>query len=333
MPESKRDIANKELSDTSINSNFLDTIFPPAVSLPEDAPSYEQNLNSENNYNVTVNLNGNENKPSKKEVSNVVNNIINNQVINSPEELKKNLPEDSSQKDGSSETVIISNESSLIPDESTPTTIEVENTKSNNSTQNSNLIGEQISDNIGIQISPPHEPFYVEPPLTFDLDYFGEMEPSEYARTSFIEKNNFSLLPYQVVNNIIQRSIQPVSSGGISKNALSDAYINQISYIERNIELEPSENETFNKVSDQSKVQEIEKNAREQDNQNSLKEIKSSISPQAQDVRSMNGVSSIAGAPLAELSESKFKIYSGDNSMNLFTREKNSPPNWRTVTS
>lgn len=333
MPESKRDIANKELSDTSINSNFLDTIFPPAVSLPEDAPSYEQNLNSENNYNVTVNLNGNDNKPTKKEVSNVVNNIINNQVINSPDELKKNLPEDSNQKDGSNETIIISNESSSIPDGYSSSIPESENNKSDTSTQNYNPKSEQTSDNIGVEISPPHEPFYVEPPLTFDLDYFGEMEPSEYARTSFVEKNNFSLLPYQVVNNIIQRSIQSVSSGGISKNALSDAYINQVSYIERNIELEPSENETFNRVSDQSKMQETEKITREQDNQSNLKDIKTSVSTQAQDNKSMNGGSSITGAPLAELSESKFRLYSGDNTINLFTKEKNSPPNWRTVTS
>lgn len=333
MPESKRDIANKELSDTSINSNFLDTIFPPAVSLPEDAPSYEQNLNSENNYNVTVNLNGNDNKPTKKEVSNVVNNIINNQVINSPDELKKNLPEDSNQKDGSNETIIISNESSSIPDGYSSSIPESENNKSDTSTQNYNPKSEQTSDNIGVEISPPHEPFYVEPPLTFDLDYFGEMEPSEYARTSFVEKNNFSLLPYQVVNNIIQRSIQSVSSGGISKNALSDAYINQVSYIERNIELEPSENETFNRVSDQSKMQETEKITREQDNQSNLKDIKTSVSTQTQDNKSMNGGSSITGAPLAELSESKFRLYSGDNTINLFTKEKNSPPNWRTVTS
>jgi len=334
VDESKRNLANEELSDTSLSKDFLNTVFPSVISFPEDAPNYEQTLNSQNNYNLTVNLNGDGQKPSKQEVNNVVNNIVKNEIINTPEDLKKNLQDNSKQKDGSSksETVVIKD--TKPTDQSTQQIVDTEIQTVDESNPELGLDSEQVSDTIGIEITPPFEPFFVPPPLTFDLDTFGETEPSAYTSSNKIDKGTSSIT-YQTVKNIIERSILPVSSGGIGKSILSDEYNSQISYVENLVNIQQPENETFNKVAEQSKAQELQKISREEDNQNNLKDIKTNIAAQnkPEQMKEMRGASSVPPVQMRELVDSNFKIYSGENTIGLFSREKNSPPGWRTVTS
>lgn len=335
MDENKRDLANKELSDTSLKSSFLDTVFPASVSLPEDAPYYEQNVNSQNNYNVTINLNGEGQKPSKQEVNNVVNKIVNNEIINSPEELKKNSQEDFNPTNGSSENVVVVSESKsdtaapVLPyTDLSPEAIPENPTAPTPQSQTS-------SDTIGVEISPPHEPFYVTPPLTFDLDYFGEVDPAEYSKGNIIEKNNSSLLSYETVRNIIERSIQPVSSGALGKSILSDEYNAQIQYVENLVNIQEPENQVYNDVANQSLNQEFERHSREQDNRNNLKDISNSMATQSKstNMKEMSGGSMVQPVQMSPLAESNFKLYSGETTLGLFAKEKNSPPSWRTVTS
>ena len=310
MPESKRDLANKELkeSDFVTLSQEIQQETPLMLQpLTDEIPNYS---GVDNNYNVNINLSTNKNV-SQEEVKQLVNNVVNNQQIISPEDLKKNSQENLNQGDGY---------------ESDPNFVGPP----------SNLMEDPEADQIHPQIDYPYEPFHVSSPMTFTPEAFSTLPVSVYSVTQKKELPPSVEMSYQEVNRIVERSLEPVSSGGAVISPYFDELPKTIMGVESyNLEIESPTNTEADKASEESKVSAANEAIRDETVATGIDEIAKSTSKTATqtELSTIASQNMQSGVQFQKTEGSEIRLFPGDSSLSSFAREKNSSPSWRTVSS
>lgn len=310
MPESKRDLANKELKETEsiiLSQEVQDETSSLSQSSNEDNLTYSS---GDNNYNVNINLSTNKNV-SQQEVKNLVNNVVNNEQVTSSEDLKKNSQENLSQGDGyESDPNFVGPPSSLMEDPE--------------------------ADQIHPQIDYPYEPFHVSSPMTFTPETFSSLPVSAYSITQKKELPSSIEMSYQEVNRIVERSLEPISSGGAVISPYFDELPKTILGVESyNLEIESPTNTEVDMASKESKISAANEAIRDETVATGINEIAKSTSKTATqtELSTITPQNTQSGVQFQSSQGTEIRLYPGDNSLGLFGKEKNSSPNWRTVSS
>ena len=337
MPESKRDLANKELkeSDFVTLSQEIQQETPLMLQpLTDEIPNYS---GVDNNYNVNINLSTNKNV-SQEEVKQLVNNVVNNQQIISPEDLKKNSQENLNQGDGyESDPNFVGPPSNLMEDpQIEESEIIIDESDPNFVGPPSNLMEDPEADQIHPQIDYPYEPFHVSSPMTFTPEAFSTLPVSVYSVTQKKELPPSVEMSYQEVNRIVERSLEPVSSGGAVISPYFDELPKTIMGVESyNLEIESPTNTEADKASEESKVSAANEAIRDETVATGIDEIAKSTSKTATqtELSTIASQNMQSGVQFQKTEGSEIRLFPGDSSLSSFAREKNSSPSWRTVSS
>jgi hypothetical protein len=337
VPESKRDLANKELKETEsiiLSQEVQDETSSLSQSSNEDNLTYSS---GDNNYNVNINLSTNKNV-SQQEVKNLVNNVVNNEQVTSSEDLKKNSQENLSQGDGyESDPNFVGPPSSLMGDSNTEENqILIDESDPNFVGPPSSLMEDPEADQIHPQIDYPYEPFHVSSPMTFTPETFSSLPVSAYSITQKKELPSSIEMSYQEVNRIVERSLEPISSGGAVISPYFDELPKTILGVESyNLEIESPTNTEVDMASKESKISAANEAIRDETVATGINEIAKSTSKTATqtELSTITPQNTQSGVQFQSSQGTEIRLYPGDNSLGLFGKEKNSSPNWRTVSS
>ena len=311
MPESKRELANKELKETDFVTLSQESQDETPLMLQGLEDENQNYLMADNNYNVNINLSTNKNV-SQQEVKNLVNNVVNNEQITSSEDLKKNSSENLNQSVGSEDDPNFVGPPSYLMNDPVE------------------------ADQIHPSIDYPYQPFQVSNPMTFSPETFSSLPVSVYATTQKKELPSTTQGAYFEVNRIIEQSLQPVSSGGAVITPYLDELPKEIMGIQYNseFEIEPSTNNSLDAASEESQKGASIDTLRQEEMSTGIKNISENTS-KSSDVE-LSGIANTTRIPGVQMQPTQSKgihTYPGDSSIFAFSKEKNSSPSWRTASA
>ena len=337
MPESKRELANKELKETDFVTLSQESQDETPLMLQGLEDENQNYLMADNNYNVNINLSTNKNV-SQQEVKNLVNNVVNNEQITSSEDLKKNSSENLNQSVGSEDDPnFVGPPSYLMNDPVEQPEVTDYESDPNFVGPPSYLMNDPVeADEIHPIIDYPYQPFQVSNPMTFTPETFSSLPVSVYATTQKKELPSTTQGAYFEVNRIIEQSLQPVSSGGAVITPYLDELPKEIMGIQYNseFEIEPSTNNSLDAASEESQKGASIDTLRQEEMSTGIKNISENTS-KSSDVE-LSGIANTTRIPGVQMQPTQSKgiyTYPGDSSIFAFSKEKNSSPSWRTASS